>query len=161
MVLNQGNILLQSTHVRWQKVGINGEIHISVFHITCMSIVEARSCTRKGGMNCEKVMFVRFWEVMRKRVGEKVWQKCAHLRTTDQGLLHQPESNNFLNALFNLWLMLVLGFVWNGNIFFPSLFDDPETRYKKLKKTASQFLISQFGMCHFNYLVFEIHICCL
>lgn len=26
-----------------------------------------------------------------------------------------------------------------------SLFDDPETRYKKLKKTASQFLISQFG----------------
>lgn len=29
--------------------------------------------------------------------------------------------------------------------FFPSLFDDPETRYKKLKKNASQFLISQFG----------------
>ncbi|XP_068749778.1 poly(A)-specific ribonuclease PNLDC1-like [Montipora capricornis] len=31
----------------------------------------------------------------------------------------------------------------------PSLFDDPETRYKKLKKTASQFLISQFGLTAF------------
>ncbi|XP_078361002.1 poly(A)-specific ribonuclease PNLDC1-like isoform X2 [Oculina patagonica] len=32
---------------------------------------------------------------------------------------------------------------------FCSLFDDPETRYKKLKKTASQFLISQFGLTAF------------
>lgn len=31
----------------------------------------------------------------------------------------------------------------------PSLFDGPETRYKKLKKTASQFLISQFGLTAF------------
>ncbi|XP_015760232.1 PREDICTED: poly(A)-specific ribonuclease PARN-like domain-containing protein 1 [Acropora digitifera] len=31
----------------------------------------------------------------------------------------------------------------------PSLFDDPDTRYKKLKKTASQFLITQFGLTAF------------
>ena len=35
--------------------------------------------------------------------------------------------------------------VCNSIIILSSLFDDPETRYKKLKRTASQFLISQYG----------------
>ena len=35
--------------------------------------------------------------------------------------------------------------VCNSIIILSSFFDDPETRYKKLKRTASQFLISQYG----------------
>ena len=35
--------------------------------------------------------------------------------------------------------------VCNLIIILSSFFDDPETRYKKLKRTASQFLISQYG----------------
>ena len=31
------------------------------------------------------------------------------------------------------------------SIWSDSLFDDPDARYKKLRKTAGQFLISQFG----------------
>ena len=50
-------------------------------------------------------------------------------------------------CMFTIIFILDLCIVFVSMIYsFHSLFDDPEARYKKLKRTANSFLISQFGM---------------